>query len=96
MIYTEDAEKSLEIIEKNNLDKLPLCVAKTQSSLSDNPKLVGRPRGFKITVTNLKVSAGAGFIFVYLGDIMTMPGLSKEPAALKIDVDENGVVKGLF
>ena len=96
VIYTEDAEKSLEIIEKNNLDKLPLCVAKTQSSLSDNPKLVGRPRGFKITVTNLKVSAGAGFIVVYLGDIMTMPGLSKEPAALKIDIDENGVVKGLF
>ncbi len=96
VIYSEEALSNLEIIENNALDKLPLCVAKTQSSLSDNPKLVGRPKGFKITVTNLKVSAGAGFIVVYLGDIMTMPGLSKEPSALKIDVDENNIVKGLF
>ena len=94
--YAEEAEKNLKIIEKNRLDRLPLCIAKTQYSLSDNPKLLGRPEDFGITVTNMKVSAGAGFIVVYLGEVMTMPGLPKEPNALKIDIDEKGRIRGLF
>ena len=69
---------------------------KTQYSLSDNPLLLGRPKGFNITVTNARISAGAGFIVVLTGDIMTMPGLPKRPAAEKIDVDDNGVISGLF
>ena len=71
-------------------------MAKTQYSLSDNPLLLGRPKGFNITVTNARISAGAGFIVVLTGDIMTMPGLPKRPAAEKIDVDDNGVISGLF
>ena len=75
---------------------MPICVAKTQYSLSDDPSLLGAPEGFTITVKDVKVSAGAGFIVVYTGSIMTMPGLPKSPAALQIDVDENGVIDGLF
>jgi formate--tetrahydrofolate ligase len=71
-------------------------MAKTQYSFSDDPKLLGAPQGFTLTVTDLKVCAGAGFIVCYTGDIMTMPGLPKVPAAEKIDVDENGVISGLF
>ena len=94
--YTNSALSDIELIEKSRLDNLLICIAKTQKSLSDNPNLLGRPRNFEVTVTRLKVSAGAGFIVVYLGDILTMPGLPKVPAALSIDIDENGVVKGLF
>ena len=79
-----------------NCDKLPVCMAKTQYSFSDDPKLLGAPTGFKVTVRNIKVSAGAGFIIALTGEIMTMPGLPKVPAAEKIDVDENGVISGLF
>jgi formate--tetrahydrofolate ligase len=74
----------------------PICVAKTQYSFSDDPKKLGAPKNFEITVRNLKISAGAGFIVALTGDIMTMPGLPKRPAAEKIDVDENGVITGLF
>ena len=79
-----------------NCDKLPVCMAKTQYSFSDDPKLLGAPKGFKVTVRNIKISAGAGFIIALTGEIMTMPGLPKVPAAEKIDVDENGVISGLF
>ena len=75
---------------------LPICVAKTQYSFSDDPTKLGAPDGFTVTVRNVKVSAGAGFIVVLTGDIMTMPGLPKVPAAMKIDVDENGKITGLF
>ena len=75
---------------------LPVCMAKTQYSLSDDPTLLGAPKGFTVTVRNLKVSAGAGFIVALTGDIMTMPGLPKVPAAEKIDVDKDGKITGLF
>lgn len=94
--YAPAAVKAIRDIEALGLDKLPVCVAKTQYSLSDNPKLLGAPEGFTITVTDIRVSAGAGFIVVYTGAIMTMPGLPKLPAAERIDVDENGVIDGLF
>ncbi|MBR2627016.1 MAG: formate--tetrahydrofolate ligase, partial [Peptococcaceae bacterium] len=77
-------------------DKLPVCMAKTQYSFSDNQALLGAPEGFRITISNVKVSAGAGFIVVYTGDIMTMPGLPKVPSAEKIDVDNDGRISGLF
>ena len=75
---------------------MPVCIAKTQYSFSDDPSKLGAPEHFRITVKNVKVSAGAGFIVVLTGDIMTMPGLPKVPAAEKIDVDENGKISGLF
>ncbi len=75
---------------------MPVCIAKTQYSLSDDQTKLGAPTGFDITVRNVKVSAGAGFIVVYTGNIMTMPGLPKAPAALKIDIDETGEIVGLF
>ena len=74
----------------------PICVAKTQYSFSDDATKLGAPENFKITIKNVKISAGAGFIVVLTGDIMTMPGLPKSPAAERIDVDENGVITGLF
>ena len=83
-------------LEANGFGGLPICVAKTQYSFSDNPALLGAPKGFTITVRNLKVSAGAGFIVALTGDVMTMPGLPKVPSAEKIDVDENGKITGLF
>ncbi len=94
--YTPAANKRIKEIESLGQDKLPVCVAKTQYSLSDNPALLGRPKNFTITVKDVKLSAGAGFIVVYTGDIMVMPGLPKAPAANKIDVDENGNISGLF
>lgn len=94
--YTAEAEKAIADIENLGHDKLPICVAKTQYSLSDNPKLLGRPENFSITVKEVRLSSGAGFIVVLTGDIMVMPGLPKEPAATKIDIDDNGVVSGLF
>ncbi|KYH28627.1 MULTISPECIES: formate--tetrahydrofolate ligase [Clostridium] len=95
-VYTKAAEKQIEDIEKLNLDKLPICIAKTQYSLSDNPSLLGKPKNFKITVREVKVSSGAGFIVVLTGDIMTMPGLPKVPAANKMDILEDGTIVGLF
>ena len=90
------AKKQMDELAKLGLDKLPICVAKTQYSFSDDPTKLGAPSGFTVTVRNVKVSAGAGFIVVLTGDIMTMPGLPKVPAAEKIDVDENGKITGLF
>ena len=90
------AVKQLKQLEELGYGSLPICMAKTQYSFTDDPNKLGAPRGFRITVRNLKVSAGAGFIVALTGDIMTMPGLPKVPAAEKIDVDENGVITGLF
>ncbi len=90
------AKKQIETLKEFGFDKLPICVAKTQYSFSDDPTKLGAPEGFTVTVKNVKVSAGAGFIVVLTGDIMTMPGLPRVPAAEKIDVDENGVISGLF
>ena len=90
------AVKQLKQIEELGFGGLPICMAKTQYSFSDDPTLLGAPRGFTVTVRNLKVCAGAGFIVALTGDIMTMPGLPKVPSAEKIDVDENGVISGLF
>lgn len=96
VVYSGSAEKSIRKIEDMSMDKLPICMAKTQYSLSDDPALLGRPENFNINVKEIKLSAGAGFIVVLTGDIMTMPGLPKVPAADKIDIDENGVITGLF
>ena len=94
--WTENAIEQRAQLEKLSLDKLPICVAKTQYSFSDNQKLLGAPRGFKITVRNLKISNGAKFIVALTGNIMTMPGLPKVPAAEKIDLDVKGNIVGLF
>lgn len=94
--YTAAAQKALKEIQALGGDRLPVCVAKTQYSLSDNPALLGRPKGFQITVRDMKLSNGAGFVVIYIGDIMTMPGLPKVPAAEKIDVTADGVIEGLF
>lgn len=94
--YTTQALKALADIEKLDTLKLPICVAKTQYSLSDDPSLLGKPEGFTITVRDIRLSSGAGFIVVYTGDIMTMPGLPKIPAAERIDVDSDGKITGLF
>ena len=96
VIYTAAAEKSIKTIESIGLDKVPVCMAKTQYSLSDNPALLGRPTGFEVTVREVRISAGAGFIVALTGDIMTMPGLPKVPAAEKIDIKEDGTILGLF
>ncbi|MGE9993461.1 formate--tetrahydrofolate ligase [Peptoniphilaceae bacterium SGI.137] len=96
VVLEPKARKQIQQIESLGFGHLPICMAKTQYSFSDNPSLLGAPRGFAITVRNLKVCAGAGFIVALTGDIMTMPGLPKAPAAEKIDVDENGVISGLF
>ena len=96
VIYTAQAQKALAEIEKLDTANLPVCVAKTQYSLSDNPALLGKPQNFNITVRDVRLSNGAGFVVVYTGDIMTMPGLPKVPAAEKIDVDTNGRITGLF
>ena len=93
---TANAVKQAKQLTDLGFGKLPICMAKTQYSFSDDASLLGAPRGFTVTVRNLKVSAGAGFIVALTGDIMTMPGLPKVPAAEKIDVDENGVISGLF
>ena len=95
-VLTPAAKKQLAELEALGFDKLPVCMAKTQYSFSDDPALLGAPKGFTITVRNLKVSAGAGFLVALTGDIMTMPGLPKIPAAEKIDVDDNGKITGLF
>ena len=96
VIYTDKAQKDLAGIEALGYGHLPVCMAKTQYSLSDNPKLLGSPTGFDLTVKEVRLSAGAGFVVVLTGDIMTMPGLPKVPAANRIDIDEKGVITGLF
>ncbi len=94
--FTSKAQKEIDNLEKLGFGDLPICMAKTQYSLSDDPKKLGRPSGFKVTVSQLTISAGAGFIVAMTGDIMKMPGLPKMPSAEKIDVDEQGKISGLF
>ena len=96
VVYTKQAEKSIAEIEKIGQDKLPVCVAKTQYSLSDDPTKLGKPENFTITVRDVKLSSGAGFIVALTGDVMTMPGLGKKPTALVIDCDNDGNISGLF
>ncbi len=96
VLFSKQAKKQIADLTKNGFDKIPVCIAKTQYSFSDDPTKLGAPENFDIEVKNVKVSAGAGFVVVLTGDIMTMPGLPKVPAAEKIDVDENGVISGLF
>ena len=96
VVFTPQAEKAIKEIESIGFWDLPICVAKTQYSLSDNPNLLGKPKNFKITVRDARLSSGAGFVVIYTGDILTMPGLPKAPAALNIDCDNNGNITGLF
>ena len=95
-IFDSNAAKQVKRLEELGLDKLPICMAKTQYSFSDDPSLLGAPEGFKVTIKQVRVSAGAGFIVCETSNIMTMPGLPKVPAAEKMDIDENGVISGLF
>ena len=94
--FTPQAQKQLDTLRANGFGNLPVCIAKTQYSFSDDPAKLGAPRGFRITVREVKVSAGAGFVVALTGAVMTMPGLPKVPAAEKIDVDETGRITGLF
>ncbi|RLF35072.1 MAG: formate--tetrahydrofolate ligase, partial [Thermoplasmata archaeon] len=96
VVYTVAAEQDIKLSQELELDKLPICIAKTQYSLSDNPALLGRPRGFKITVREIKFSAGAGFLVPMTGKITTMPGLPAKPLSENIDIDEKGNIKGLY
>ena len=94
--FSAKAKKNIQKYLENGYDKLPICVSKTQKSLSDNPNLLGRPKGFKITINEIRLSAGAGFLVAMAGEIIDMPGLPRKPAAELIDIDENGVISGLF
>ncbi|MEA1997467.1 MAG: formate--tetrahydrofolate ligase, partial [Gemmatimonadota bacterium] len=94
--FTPEARRNIQSLEKFGLADLPICMAKTQFSLSDNAKLVGRPSGFNITVRKVVPSSGAGFLVAFTGDIMTMPGLPKKPAATEIGIDSYNRVRGLF
>lgn len=96
VILTPEARRQAEHLTRLGFDKLPVCIAKTQSSFTDNADILGAPDGFTITVRGMKVSAGAGFIVALTGNIMTMPGLPKHPAAEGIDIDDNGRITGLF
>lgn len=96
VVYAKEAETALKDFESLGYGNLPICMAKTQYSFSDDPALLGRPSGFTMTIKNCRISAGAGFVVVLTGDIMTMPGLPKVPAAEKIDVSDDGVISGLF
>ena len=94
--YTEEASKQIQLIEDNGLDKQPIIISKTQMSLSDNPELLGKPKDFTLHVREVFVSNGAGFIVALSGQLITMPGLPKEPNAMQIDIDDKGRIKGLF
>ena len=94
--YLPKADKEIKNLENIGLGNLPICMAKNQYSLTDDAKKLGRPTGFRITIRDITASTGAGFLVALTGDIMKMPGLPKVPAAEKIDVDENGVISGLF
>jgi formate--tetrahydrofolate ligase len=94
--YAPIANRKIRQYEEQGLRSLPICMAKTHLSLSDNPKLKGAPDGFRISITDIRASAGAGFIYPLCGDVRTMPGLGRRPAAMNVDIDEDGVVVGLF
>ena len=88
--------KEIEMLQDNGFGHLPICMAKTPASLSTDPKLKGRPTGFDVPIREVRLSAGAGFVVILTGDVITMPGLPKRPAAEDIDIDENGLIEGLF
>jgi len=94
--YSADAKADLKKINKYGFDKLPICIAKTQKSLSDNPDLIGRPKDFLVTVREIVIASGAGFLIPITGEIMRMPGLPKKPSANTIDVEHDGNISGLF
>ena len=96
MIFTKKVTNKIKKYEEQGLGNLPICVAKTQYSLSDDPTLLGRPSGFKVTINDLIPNTGAGFLVAISGDIMRMPGLPKVPAAVGMDIDEKGTIVGLF
>ena len=96
VIYSEEALKQVAKIDELGYNDLPICIAKTPYSFSDDAKLLGAPSDFEITVKNLKIASGAEFIVVYAGNVLTLPGLSKQPAADKIDIDDDGNISGLF
>ena len=96
VVYSSKAQKELKRIKDLGFDDLPVCMAKTQYSLSDDPSKLGAPKDFELNVRDMYVSAGAGFVVALTGDIMTMPGLPKKPAAFNIDVDSDGKISGLF
>ncbi len=96
VVYGQEAERDLRRIERLGLNHLPVCIAKTQKSLSDDPKRIGRPEGFDLHIRNIEIAAGAGFLIPISGNMMRMPGLPGQPAALNIDIDENGEISGLF
>jgi formate--tetrahydrofolate ligase len=94
--FSKQCENHIKELEELGLDKYPICMAKTPMSLSDDPRLKGRPDGFKINVQKIRAKAGAGFLIVYTGNVLTMPGLPKVPAAVKMTIDEDGTIEGLF
>ncbi len=94
--FEQEANKSMGLIKKLGFSNLPICMAKTPLSLSDDPKKIGRPRNFVCTVRRLEIAAGAGYIIAHLGDIVSMPGLPERPAAEKIQLDDNGNISGLY
>ncbi len=94
--YTSKAEANLRRVKKLDLEGLPVCIAKTQKSLSDDPKLIGRPTGFNVTVREVEIASGAGFLVPITGDMMRMPGLPATPSAELIDIDDDGNISGLF
>ena len=96
VVFAPATKKVFDIIEAEGLNKLPVCMSKTQKSISDNPALLGKPTGFKVTINDLRLAVGAGFVIAMAGDIIDMPGLPKKPSAEVIDIDENGVISGLF
>jgi len=96
VVYTVTAERDIALCEELGLDKLPICIAKNHYSLSDNPKLLGKPEMFKITVREIKFSAGAGFLVPMTGKITTMPGLPEKPISEQIDIDDMGNITGLY
>ena len=95
-VILPQAQKQIDRLRLLGFGECPVCIAKTQYSFSDDPKKLGAPENFEVTVRNVKIAAGAGFIVVLTGDIMTMPGLPKSPAAERIDIDDNGKITGLF
>jgi len=94
--FADEAEKALARFEKDGYGHCPVCIAKTQYSMSDNPALTGAPEGYELTIRSARLSAGAGFVVAFAGGIIAMPGLPKKPAALTIDVDDQGDIVGLF
>ena len=96
MAYTNEAQREIATLESLGYGKLPICMAKTQASITDDPGVRGAPRGFTVTVRNVRISAGAGFVVALTGTIMTMPGLPRVPAAEAIDITPDGRIEGLF